>query len=190
MRIIKKIDDLTIRDYVFLKSNDLSDEKSIINHFDLGKIDVKTYNLWLKDMNEVMNNIPEEFNLTLRFEYNGVEYGFIPNLSKISVGEWIDLDELSEDPVEFMSVLYRPIIKKGRFFWDKTYDIEEYSESSDILGDVPVAFYLGARFFFTNLRTTLLEILNIYIASEKIQIIKGLTLSEKKNLMKNIDGIT
>lgn len=59
-----------------------------------------------------------------------VEYGFIPSMNDISVGEWIDLETLlTENSVSnlprIFALLYRPITKKV----NTTYEIEEYDSS-------------------------------------------------------------
>lgn len=62
------------------------------------------------------------------FVYEGVEYGIIPNLSDITVGEFADIDAYSKDGFDktlhkVMSVLYRPITRRA----GKFYEIEDYN---------------------------------------------------------------
>ena len=62
-----------------------------------------------------------------RFTWQGVEYGFIPNLQDLTTGEFVDIDSYSGD--EFienlhivMAVLYRPIVEE----YKELYKIEPY----------------------------------------------------------------
>ena len=80
------------------------------------------------DVDEITNSIGSLFdNKTTfvdRFELNNKEFGFIYDLDKISLGEFVDLDKLTEWDLmhKAMAVLYRPItFKKGN-----KYLIEDY----------------------------------------------------------------
>ena len=82
---------------------------------------------------------------------NGVEYGFIPDLDEMSLGEYIDLDNNAskwEQMHVAMNVLYRPIktSKVGK------YNIEEYDvKFPEVMKDMPLDAAIGSLFFFYNL---------------------------------------
>ena len=82
-----------------------------------------------------------------------VEYGFIPNLEEISLGEYVDIDESINDWEKMhttMAVLYRPIKSRRK---DK-YNIEEYEGTSDTehrMKGLTMDVVLGALFFFYHL---------------------------------------
>ena len=103
------------------------------------------------------NAFAEETPLIRHFELDGIEFGFVPNLDKISIGEYIDLESSISDWKQMhkaMSVLYRPVTKKHK---DK-YQIEEYSgsqEYSEALKYMPLNAALGAMVFFYRLGTKL-----------------------------------
>ena len=86
-----------------------------------------------------------------RFEMNEIEYGFIPDLDEMSLGEYIDLDNNAskwEQMHVAMNVLYRPIktSKVGK------YNIIDYDVSnSEKMQDMPLSCALGSLFFFYNL---------------------------------------
>ena len=86
-----------------------------------------------------------------RFTLNGIEYGFIPDLDEMSLGEYVDLDNNAskwESMHIAMNVLYRPIVtsKLGK------YNIEEYTTSNpEKMLDMPLDAALGSLFFFYNL---------------------------------------
>lgn len=102
-------------------------------------------------------DIPDNTPLIQRFfmEIQGekVEFGFIPNLEKMSFGEFIDLDKYIGDinnAHKAMAVLYRPIKKK----WKDTYDILDYKgsdEYSEVLKDMPAVVAESAMVFFYRL---------------------------------------
>ena len=86
-----------------------------------------------------------------RFEMNGIEYGFIPDLDEMSLGEYIDLDNNAskwEQMHVAMNVLYRPIktSKVGK------YNIIDYDVSNaEKMQDMPLSCAIGSLFFFYNL---------------------------------------
>ena len=86
-----------------------------------------------------------------RFELNGVEYGFIPDLENISFGEYVDLDTfMGEDDNlhRAMNVLYRPIdLKQGQRYTLKEYDPDTNEQAKDY----PLNACFGAMVFFYNL---------------------------------------
>ena len=120
-----------------------------------------------------------------------VEFGFIPNLDKITMGEYIDLNNYFEDIATLnkaMAVLFRPIHKS--FKNREKYLISSYEGTeffSNVMKDMPLGIALGAKVFFYRLGMKLSkDILN----SSRL-LMEEETLSEEENnlLMKNIDGI-
>jgi len=132
-------------------------------------------------LNDMFDSKPE---LIKTFKLKGIEYGFIPNLSAISFGEYIDLDTYMGDwsNIEIaMNVLYRPIKQKQG---DK-YLIEDYTtEGKEILLDMPMDAVLSSVFFFYRLgqdcATNILSYLNQ--EQETLQV-------PDQDLVKNGDGI-
>ncbi|KAA5534309.1 hypothetical protein [Paenimyroides baculatum] len=93
--------------------------------------------------------------LVNRFKLNGVEYGLIPNFSKITAGELIDLDTLlsQENITGVVSILYRPIIKSQwnpfGILGQKRYKIEKYKEPNyKDFESVPLNIVDGVMDFF------------------------------------------
>ena len=120
-----------------------------------------------------------------RFEMNGVEYGFIPDLDDMSLGEYIDLDNNASKWEQMhlaMNVLYRPIktSKIGK------YNIEDYDVNNpEVMKDMPLGAAIGSLFFFYNLGIELSRhtILYSYNQAEMVAIQKQL------NSEANGDGI-
>ena len=79
--------------------------------------------------NTINNLFKEEPKFIDRFNYNGVDFGFIPKLDDMSFGEYIDLDTYLPEwqtMHKAINVLYRPI----KYSKKEKYLIEEY-ESAD-----------------------------------------------------------
>jgi hypothetical protein len=107
-------------------------------------------------INKLFEKIPPFKN---RFNLNGTEYGFIPNLDDISQGEYMDLDNYITDWKDLhrsMAVMYRPIITKLK---DK-YTIESYEGTNfyaEKMLDAPLDVVLASRVFFYHLGNELLK---------------------------------
>jgi len=81
---------------------------------------------------------------------NGRKYGFHPNLSEMSVGEFVDLETLARDPMEnlsrIMAILYRPVIEEA----GPLYKVARYTgdEDHEPMNDLPLDVVLGTLNFF------------------------------------------
>jgi len=89
--------------------------------------------LALSDVVAIMSKIGElqskqDTKLKNIIEINGVEYGFHPDLSEITLGEYADIEQFMKDGIdtslpELMSVLYRPVkLKKNDIYIIDSYD--------------------------------------------------------------------
>ena len=98
---------------------------------------------------------------------NGTQYGFHPNLSKLTLGEFVDLESYIKQGVNqnldgIMAVLYRPIIAiKG-----EKYDIEPYNpteERKELFREHFTADNItGSSVFFLSLGKQLIKTMAIY----------------------------
>ena len=145
----------------------------------------------LKDINAITNKLGEMFNnnysLIQTFKHKGLEFGFIPNLDEISLGEYTDLETYISDwdnMNKAMAVLYRPVINK----LNKKYLIEEYkgsAEYSEAMLQMPLDVALGAMVFFYHLGKELLISTLNYLEKDKAL----MDLAEKHSLAENGVGI-
>lgn len=91
--------------------------------------------------------------LIRHFELDGIEFGFVPNLDKITIGEYIDIEANIgnwKTMHRAMGVLYRPITEKR----DDKYLVEKYegkTEYAEVLKYMPLNVALGASVFFYHL---------------------------------------
>ena len=98
-----------------------------------------------------------------RFAIDGTEYGFIPNLDRMTASEYIDLDTYVSDPdsiANAMAVMFRKITDKSFTM----YRIEDYNDTEaerpervQAMLNAPIEVYLGAMVFFYNLSNDLLK---------------------------------
>lgn len=128
----------------------------------------------------------EKTDLVPTFNLNGINFGFIPILDDMTLGEYIDLDTYLgdwENIHKAMNVLYRPIkFKKGG-----KYNIENYGKDnySDLLKNMPLDIVLGSIVFFWNLSKELLKITLNYLSQET----EKMSTEQKQILQKNGDGL-
>ena len=152
--------------------------------------DVSSINM--KDFNRITeiigNAFAEETPLIRHFELDGIEFGFVPNLDKISIGEYIDIESnLSgfKNMHKAMAVLYRPVTKKHK----EKYQVEEYTghdEYSEAMKYMPLNAALGAMVFFYRLGKDLSS--HILRSLDKVDKSK-LTTHQQQTLEANGDGI-
>ena len=120
-----------------------------------------------------------------RFKIGETEFGFIPDLDEMSLGEYIDLDNNAsvwERMHVAMNVLYRPIktSKLGK------YNIEDYNvKNPEVMKDMPLDAAIGSLFFFYNLG---IELANHTILYSNNQAEMGI-YQEQLTSIENGDGI-
>lgn len=128
-------------------------------------------NIKFRSIQEITKHLNEVFdvktNLTSTFKLGGKEFGFIPLLDEITLGEYIDLDTYLGDWQKMnnaMNVLYRPITFKN----STRYNIEDYKESdnTELLKDMPLDIAMGSLVFFWNLNNELLQTTLKYLNQE------------------------
>jgi len=134
---------------------------------------------------EVLNNMFEKQpDLTRTFKIGGVEYGIIPNLDDISLGEYIDLDTYISDWQNMdiaMNVLYRPIKDK---IGDK-YTIVDYDvDTKEKLEHIPMDIVLGSIFFLYNLGIELSMVMVDYLENPQMD-----NLTQQQISQESMDGI-
>ena len=159
-----------------------------------------------KGVESILGEINGEFYPV--FEFKGVTYGFQP-ISKMSVGEYMDLERRLEDPIanleEICAILYRPVTNEHfeSFSWKaksyirhlmgkpddlfKMYDVEEYDTEKrewrkEIFKDLPIEYALGSLHFF----------LHYFIQLNKDLVISSQDLSpeQKKAMITMLDLVT
>lgn len=117
----------------------------------IGQIDIKDY----KDIiNQVVKALNTDCEFTQRFILNDIEFGFIPNLNKITANEYADIDTYKDDVSQLnklMAILFRPVIEKDK---NDNYNVSEYNgteEYKDVMLQMPMNIVNGGLGFFLSL---------------------------------------
>jgi hypothetical protein len=140
-------------------------------------------------LTDMLNETPTHID---KFTLNGTQYGFIPDLDEMSLGEYIDLDNNAskwESMHIAMNVLYRPIVtsKVGK------YNIEEYTTSNpEKMLDMPLDAALGSLFFFYHLGIELSKHTILSSNLEEVEEFQGQLTSETNGVGINqfMDSLT
>jgi hypothetical protein len=121
--------------------------------------------LSLKDMNKIASKISKlkdaeqhDDALKPKIKFKGKDYGFHPNLSKLTVGEFADIETyckngLFENIGSILNILYRPITFEAGDF----YQIEDYTGEGDPKkwDTLKMDVVMGALNFFLSIGETL-----------------------------------
>ena len=105
------------------------------------------------------------------FTFKGEEYGFCPNLSRLTTGEYIDLETYCKEPIEnlhiIMSILYRRVTNKvNNRYAVESYDPEEFKE--ELFKDCPMNIALSSLGFFLTLGERLAKISHSFLEAQKM----------------------
>jgi len=107
---------------------------------------------------------------TPTFFIQDVEFGFVPNLDKITAGEYIDISKYENDVQTFhnlMAVLFRPILKKDAL---DNYSIISYQgteQYAEVMKLIPLSAVTGALVFFSSLSNELLNYTQRFLEEEQ-----------------------
>lgn len=103
----------------------------------------------IKDLNDMLDTQEDTFT----FKHKGIEYGFIPDLEQITLGEYVDLEDYIQNAKDWnkaMAVMFRPVKQRIR----DLYDIEPYvgdKRSQEDAKDFPASAFITATVFFYSL---------------------------------------
>ena len=156
MAVLKKDEDVHDIEKVIRILNCITD----IPKRQLYGLDMKSIGKLGKHLTTFLETVPTD-ELKHFIEIEGVEYGFHPQLSEITMGEWVDIDTYIGQGVEenlhkIMSVLYRPIVEKD----GDLYCIEEYKPCQKrqelFKNKLKVGDFYGVSVFFSDLGRELL----------------------------------
>lgn len=124
----------------------------------VSKIDSETFGKIRTDLKSFMNNT--DYPLQRFVTIEGIEYGFEPNLSKMSYGAYLDIAKYDTITIDknwgkIMDILYRPITNKtGALYEIKSYD---GSINEDKWLSVGMHVHFGTLFFFSGLLSDLVN---------------------------------
>ena len=177
-----------------------------------GVDDVKKVYLQL---DKLVNDVQPRFYALL--EWNGEVFGFTP-MSKMSLGEYIDIESLSknaeENIEEIMAILYRPAkinpnkalewkienkfnVAKHKSDEDlfNNYEVEKYDndkrkQRKELFGDFPADIALGALAFFLEVETISLVDSKTYSPNNKEEMMSLMERIKQSPLLNTMGGFT
>jgi hypothetical protein len=125
-------------------------------------LDIKHYDkIHAQHLKEICEGIESVLNTKPRLErfftLDGVKMAFIPNLDEITMGEYVDLENVGHEVQgwhELMCILFRPLVKT----FGNRYDIENYKgyDNASQYKQMPLGVALGAMLFFWTLGSDLI----------------------------------
>ena len=129
--------------------------------------------LSLSDVAVIMSKVGElqqeqDTKLKRIIEINGVEYGFMPDLDSISLGQYADIETFIKNGIdknlpELMAVLYSPIkLKKNDIYIIEPYDGDIRLRAEE-MKQMSAEQVQSALVFFYNLGKVLSEIMPLYL---------------------------
>jgi len=149
---------ITVKQYVdFLNNegNDIGQVSAII-----GQSKDFVRQLTPEDIEKVINGFRDVIGTPManhQHKWNG--YGFIPDINKISFGEWLDLDtnckDFPKNLPKLLSILYRPILSEiGTKYKIEQYTADHLSNAKDF-ESMPLSIANGALLFFSTIESEL-----------------------------------
>tara|TARA_R100000664_G_scaffold7076_2_gene12187 strand:+ start:94 stop:675 length:582 start_codon:yes stop_codon:yes gene_type:complete len=119
---------------------------------------------------KMIDTEPKEEDFKKVFKFNNTEYGFVPNLSKLSTGEYIDLEAYCKNPIEnlhiIMSILYRVVtFKRGERYAIESYDPDQFKE--ELFKECPMNIALSSLGFFLTLGSVLAKTSQRYLKAQE-----------------------
>ena len=117
---------------------------------------------------------------------DGVEYGFHPDLSEISLGEYADLETYIQNGIEknlpnIMAVLYRPIVeKKNKLYTITSYDGSGVRVRAEKFKQMKANDVNSSLVFFWTLGSKLSTILPLYLMEQTKKVIESLQMNSSQ----------
>jgi len=206
LKIPVSLDDVTIEQYQkYVKVMDQNKDNEDSNFINLKLLNIfcgitmkEAYELPIKEFDSILSHLVKILStkpkLQTRFTMTDpkgktVEFGFIPNLDKMTLGEYIDAENYMSDWENIhkaMAVFYRPIVAGNKDF----YKIEKYEGSdkySTLMKDAPASVAAGTFLFFLNLGIELSKITMDSLRKQQQTLKEDLSV---KGLEKNGDCIS
>ena len=169
----------TYQKYVKIQEGKGSDKNKMIKSLALlcGTSPFVVKKMAYNDLLEIMGIIkkmidtePDKENFRKRFVFKDDEYGFCPNLSKITTGEYIDLEMYCKNPIDNLHIIMSILYRKITFERNERYAIEEYNPDEfkeELFRDCPMDIALGGLGFFLTLGERLAKTSRNYLAQQE-----------------------
>lgn len=188
--IPESIADITLQQFqkydLLLKRTDLDESQinkrkvEIFTGLERSRLDLISQS----DYKEIIKQIDLALNQTVEFtptfKISDVEFGFIPNLDKITTAEYRDLSIYGTDVKamhKLMAVLFRPVKNKN----GSKYSIIDYNgteKRAEVMKYMPLSVVNGALVFFSNLANELIIYTQKFTTEEQVKEEQQVTTSK------------
>ena len=184
LRIPNEWSDITIgiyQEYVKIQESKASEKNKVIRSLALlcNTSPFVVKKMAYTDLLDIMNIIkgmidtePKKEDFVKVFTFSEIEFGFVPNLNKLTTGEYIDLESYCKNPIEnlhiIMSILYRKVTNKV----NKRYAIEPYNPDEfkeELFKDCPMNIALSSLGFFLTLGERLAKTSLLYLEKREVK---------------------
>ena len=147
--------------------------------------------LSINDVSNILNRIAELQNkassrLKKIVKIDGVEYGFHPDLSEITLGEYADIETYIQNGIDknlpkIMAVLYRPVVEKnGKHYSIKGYNGSEVRMRSEKFKKMKAVDVNSCLVFFWTLGNELSTILPLYLMERMKEVKQSLQMKSSQ----------
>ena len=174
----------TYQQYLEIQDSKKSEKQKIIQSLSLlcnttplviKKMEYKDLVEIMEIIKQLLNTEPDKTEFKKTFTLDGEEYGFCPNLSKLTTGEYIDLETYCKEPTKsfhiIMSILYRKITKRvNHRYAIEPYNPDEFKE--ELFKDCPMDIALGSMGFFLTLGERLARTSANYLKAQETRLHK------------------
>ena len=144
-------------------------DRKVLNHAPVDQIAecIKAITWLIQEPDITKSKIP----LQKTFYLDGVEYGLIPNWTRLTVGEFADIESYTNDTYgnleKILAVLYRPITQKKA---DESYSIEAYEPhhtKQEAMLNCKMDVVIGAMVFFYHIGKGFVKDMHHYSKKKK-----------------------
>jgi hypothetical protein len=149
---------ITVKQYVDFLNNEGNDIGQVSAIMGQSKDFVRQ--LTPEDIDKVINAFKDVIaNPMANHQHKWNGYGFIPDINKISFGEWLDLDtnckDFPKNLPKLLSILYRPITSEiGTKYKIEQYTADHLANAKDF-ESMPLSIANGALLFFSTIESEL-----------------------------------
>jgi hypothetical protein len=147
--------------------------------------------LSINDVSNILNRVAALQNkassrLKRIIKVDDVEYGFHPDLSEITLGEYADIETYIQNGMEknlakLMSVLYRPVLEKnGKYYSIEAYNGSEVRMRAEKFKKMKAADVNSSLVFFWTLGNELSTILPLYLMERMEEVKQSLLMKSSQ----------
>ena len=197
-QVAGKYSDITLGEYVAYKKAGISEIMKLqavtgLSKQDALKVRSDKAELAIATFEAALNN-PVQPETRFKIQLGGKDYGFIPDLTKITLGNKVDImtnvetADVANWP-KVMAMLYRPIVANlGSKYEIEPYDSDKVHERIELFKTLPLPIADGALLFFSTISNELSSSLQLSLVRTMRREMSELTV-KRKSLKEWLSGV-